>query len=109
MVHNQPMGNGVREMNALTVCGTRRLFGSVQIPGAKNSVLPMLAASVLCHGMVTLTNVPCLSDVDISVRILQSIGCRAEHKNGCITVTPPEMPGSIISGELMRTLLILVL
>ena len=104
MVHNQPMGNGVRELNALTVCGTRGLFGSVRIPGAKNSVLPMLAASVLCHGMVTLTNVPCLSDVAVSVRILRSIGCRVVHKSGCISVTPPEMPGSAISDDLMRTM-----
>lgn len=104
MVHNQPMGNGVREMNALTVCGTRGLFGSVRIPGAKNSVLPMLAASLLCHGAVTLTNVPALSDVDVSVRILQSIGCRVAHKNGSISVTPPEVPGSVISAELMRTM-----
>lgn len=98
------MGNGVREMNALTVCGTRGLFGSVQIPGAKNSVLPMLAASVLCHGVVTLTNVPSLSDVAVSVRILQSLGCRVVQKNGSVSVTPPEMPGSVISGELMRTM-----
>ncbi len=104
MVHNQPMGNGVREMKALTVCGTRGLFGSVRIPGAKNSVLPMLAASVLCHDVVTLTNVPALSDVAVSVRILQSIGCKATHKNGCVSVMPPEMPGSAISGELMRTM-----
>lgn len=98
------MGNGVREMNALTVCGTRGLFGSVRIPGAKNSVLPMLAASVLCHGEVTLANVPGLSDVAVSVRILRSVGCRAVHKNGCVTVIPPEMPGSVISDELMRTM-----
>lgn len=94
----------MREMNALTVCGTRGLFGSVQIPGAKNSVLPMLAASVLCHGTVTLTNVPRLSDVAVSVRILQSIGCKVMHKDGCVCVTPPEMPGSAISSELMRTM-----
>lgn len=91
-------------MKALTICGTRGLFGSVRIPGAKNSVLPMLAASVLCHGTVTLTNVPCLSDVASSVRILQSIGCRIAQHSGCISVTSPETPGNAVSEELMRTM-----
>ena len=88
----------------MTICGTRGLFGSVRIPGAKNSVLPMLAASVLCHGTVTLTNVPCLSDVASSVRILQSIGCRITQHSGCISVTSPETPGNAVSEELMRTM-----
>lgn len=91
-------------MKALTICGTRGLFGSVRIPGAKNSVLPMLAASVLCHGTVTLTNVPCLSDVAASVRILQSVGCKIAQKSGCVSVTAPQVPGSAVSGELMRTM-----
>ncbi len=104
MVHNQPKGNGVRYMNVLTVCGKRGLFGSVRIPGAKNSALPLLAASVLCHGSVTLTHVPRLSDVAVSVQILQSVGCGVTQKDGCVTVTPPQEPGCAVSEALMRTM-----
>ena len=45
-------------MEILTISGGSGLFGEVRIPGAKNSVLPIMAASVLCRGTVTLTDVP---------------------------------------------------
>ena len=62
-------------MEILTISGGSGLFGEVRIPGAKNSVLPIMAASVLCRGTVTLTDVPHLSDVEASARILQSVSC----------------------------------
>ena len=47
-------------MEILTISGGSGLFGEVRIPGAKNSVLPIMAASVLCRGTVTLTEVTAL-------------------------------------------------
>lgn len=84
--------------------GGRGLFGSVQIPGAKNSILPLMAASMLCHGTVTLEHAPHLTDVDASLQILQSVGCGAVRRGGSIVVTPSETPGSAISESLMRSM-----
>ena len=91
-------------MEALMIRGGRGLFGSVQIPGAKNSVLPLMAASMLCHGAVTLEHAPRLTDVDASLRILQSVGCGAARRGGSIVITPSEAPGSAISESLMRSM-----
>ena len=91
-------------MEILTISGGSGLFGEVRIPGAKNSVLPIMAAAVLCRGTVTLTDVPHLSDVEASARILQSVGCKVLLENGRAVITPPEFPGSAVPEPLMRAM-----
>jgi UDP-N-acetylglucosamine 1-carboxyvinyltransferase len=55
--------------------GSIPLKGQVRVEGAKNAVLPMLAASLLCQGTVCLRNCPRLSDVDSMLCILRWMGC----------------------------------
>ena len=50
-------------MSCLEINGGRKLRGEVEIHGAKNSVLPLLAATFLCDGQSVLHNCPELSDV----------------------------------------------
>ncbi len=61
----------------MTVRGGRPLRGSVRVPAAKNSVLPLLAASALCGGPVRLRGVPRLSDVEDCLGLLRAVGCPA--------------------------------
>lgn len=62
------------------------LNGTVRIPAAKNSVLPLLAASLLCSGTVRLLAVPQLADVDTSLVLLRGAGCTARWQGSDITV-----------------------
>ncbi|MEG2054157.1 MAG: UDP-N-acetylglucosamine 1-carboxyvinyltransferase, partial [Oscillospiraceae bacterium] len=61
-------------MEKIIINGGKKLYGNVTIPVAKNSVLPILAASVLCDGIVTVRSVPTLSDTNAAVDILKSLG-----------------------------------
>jgi UDP-N-acetylglucosamine 1-carboxyvinyltransferase len=54
------------------------LHGEVTVPGAKNSVLKLMAATLLADGTHTLTNVPDIADVAIMADLLAAIGVRAE-------------------------------
>ncbi len=65
-------------MACFLIEGGRKLEGEVYCKGAKNAVLPILAACVLCPD-VTLTNVPELSDVSRSFKILEFLGCEIER------------------------------
>ena len=56
------------------ITGGRPLNGTVWVPAAKNSVLPLLAASLLCSGPVRLCGVPELADVAESLALLRSAG-----------------------------------
>lgn len=59
------------------ITGGRPLQGRVEVPAAKNSVLPLLAAALLCSGPVRLQNVPRLTDVEDCLALLWGVGCTA--------------------------------
>ena len=89
-------------MSQLLVRGGRRLQGEVTIQGAKNSVLPILAATLLTGGQVALAGCPRLRDVDASIRILRSLGCRADWVGDTLEVDTASMSRCTISDVLMR-------
>ena len=89
-------------MSQLLVQGGRPLRGEVAIQGAKNSVLPILAATLLTAGQVEVRNCPRLRDVDASVRILQSLGCQARWEGTSLLVDTAGLNGCAISDTLMR-------
>ena len=60
---------------SLIIEGGRRLCGDLTVQGAKNSVLPILAACILSGDVCVLQRCPRLEDVDTSVAILRHLGC----------------------------------
>ena len=89
-------------MGYFAVEGGRPLSGEVTIQGAKNSVLPILAATLLAAGECVLEKCPRLTDVDASVRILESLGCRAYWQENALVVDTANIGGAVISDALMR-------
>lgn len=64
------------------------LAGSVRVPGAKNSVLKLMAASLLADGTYEFTNVPDLTDVTIMADLLAAIGVSTSRPEpGCLVMT----------------------
>ena len=66
-------------MDSIEIIGGVPLHGEVRVSGAKNAVLPMMAASLLTGETCRLTNVPKLKDVDTMCMILRQLGVRAER------------------------------
>ncbi len=89
-------------MSQLLLRGGRRLQGEVCIQGAKNSVLPILAATILTGSQVTLEHCPHLRDVEASVEILRSLGCGARWEGDDLTVDTAGLDRCAISETLMR-------
>lgn len=89
-------------MEKLVIEGGRPLSGTIRIQGAKNAALPILAASVMTEGTVTLTNVPDLLDIQVMLDILRSLGCIAEHKDETVTLDMSALHSSHIPEELMK-------
>lgn len=67
--------------------GGNPLYGKVVVHGAKNAVLPMLAASVLTADKVSICDCPLISDVDDMVRVLETLGVTVERKGREISVS----------------------
>lgn len=74
-------------MSAFIVKGCKNLRGELEVQGAKNSVLPLLAATYLCEGESVLHNCPNLSDVRVSLDILNCLGCKCRQDGNIITVS----------------------
>ena len=89
-------------MSCFKVNHINKLKGSIWLPGAKNSVLPLLAATFLSEGVSVLHNCPMLSDVLISIKILEHLGCRCEVSGNTVTVHSEGCYGNDIPEHLMR-------
>ena len=89
-------------MSQLLVRGGGRLKGEVAVQGAKNSVLPILAATLLTADDVELRGCPRLRDVGASVRILRSLGCEARWEGQNLLVQTKGLNAWSISDSLMR-------
>ncbi|MCX5759607.1 MAG: UDP-N-acetylglucosamine 1-carboxyvinyltransferase, partial [Candidatus Hydrogenedentes bacterium] len=65
-------------MDKILIRGGKPLHGSVQVRGAKNAALPLMAAAILAEGPCTLHNVPCLNDIFSMDKLLGSMGMSVE-------------------------------
>ena len=89
-------------MGKIIIDGGERLCGEIRVQGAKNAVLPILAAAVLSDGESVLENCPCLRDVDKTELILERLGCRVRREGDTVTVDTRGMCGCGIREDLMR-------
>ena len=73
-------------MDKYIIDGGKKLYGTVNLQGAKNSVLPLLAGSILTDKPVKIRRVPMISDVENMLRILIELGCKAERDGDCTMI-----------------------
>src|SRR5438552_2319702 len=69
-------------MDKIRIHGPCRLQGRVRASGAKNAVLPEMAATLLVDGPVTLRNVPVVRDVQTMIKVLRHLGARRVSLDG---------------------------
>ena len=89
-------------MSVLVIDGGKRLSGSVSVHGAKNSVLPILAATILNKGRSVVKNCPSLKDVSSSINILRHLGCHVRREDDVVIVDSAPMNRFDIPDCLMR-------
>ncbi|MBQ7596430.1 MAG: UDP-N-acetylglucosamine 1-carboxyvinyltransferase [Clostridia bacterium] len=91
-------------MDSLVIKGKKRLGGTAEVHGAKNSALPLLAASAAVGGECVFHNIPDLSDVRATLKILRSLGCFVDMENGTALCDSTLLCENEISHSLMRVL-----
>ena len=74
-------------MTVISVAGGTRLEGLVRVTGAKNSVLKLMAATILAPGTSIITNVPGILDVTIMAELMRRLGCEISHDETKQTLT----------------------
>jgi len=89
-------------LNRYIIGGGRRLSGRVRVHGAKNAVLPIMAASVLAGDKCRIYDCPLLSDVRHTINILRELGCRVSLEGDTLEIDSSSASMWEISEELMR-------
>ncbi len=67
-------------MDRLRITGGKKLSGMVQVSGSKNASLPILFASLLSEGSLQFDNLPDLSDIETTVKLLTGVGAKCSRK-----------------------------
>ena len=89
-------------MDRLIIEGGMPLCGELRVQGAKNAVLPILAAAAAAGGECVIHNCPRLRDVEKTVMILEQLGCGVKREGGTIVVNSKELTDCRIDEGLMR-------
>ena len=89
-------------MSSFVISGGKRLSGEAICQGSKNSSLPILAACILSEKEIVLENIPELTDVDATLKILSFLGCRTQRENSTLRVDASGVSRGDIPDALMR-------
>ena len=73
-------------MDKYIIEGGEKLYGTVALQSAKNTVLPLLAASVLTDEQVKIRGVPTINDVENMIHILSEVGCKIRRQKDCAVI-----------------------
>jgi len=91
-------------MDKIVIHGQQPLSGSVEISGAKNAVLPLMAASLLSEGITTIHKVPNLKDTRTMIRLLEMTGAGVAFENGTLAIDGSTVNSPVAPYELVKTM-----
>lgn len=89
-------------MSALVIEGGRRLDGEIKLQGAKNTILPILAAVIMNSGENIIHNCPELCDVKKTIEVLEHLGCKVKREGSTLIVNSENLTENTIPDELMN-------
>ncbi len=89
-------------MDAFRVQGGRRLRGTVEIGGAKNAALPMIAAALLVPGRTLIRRVPHLRDVRTMRELLGALGVRGDYTDHCFEIDATGIDSFVAPYDIVR-------
>ncbi len=91
-------------MDRLVINGGSPLSGSVEISGAKNAVLPIMAAALLVDGQTKLNRVPDLRDTRTMIHLLGMIGAKTKFRDKCLTIDASNVNSLEAPYDLVKTM-----
>ena len=91
-------------MPKIKIEGGHKLSGTITVGGAKNSVVALIPAAILCDETATISNVPNITDVDDLEKILTHLNAKIERKTGEVIINSSEINNKEITQELSKKL-----
>ena len=91
-------------MDKYVIEGGSKLYGKLRAQSAKNTVLPLLAASVLTDEQVKIRNMPVINDVENMLHILSEVGCKIKRQKDCAVIDSSNAVSHEIPARLTKEL-----
>lgn len=91
-------------MHRIIIEGNNRLNGKIKISGSKNSAVALVPAAVLCDEIVTIANVPNISDINALDEILAHLGAKVTREQDVIRIDSSNIENKIIPEEIAKKL-----
>jgi len=91
-------------VDKVLITGGKRLQGEVEISGAKNSALPIIASSILSADECILSNVPLLKDIQTIKKLLECMGARIKREGDTLAVNAKDLKSCEAPYELVKTM-----
>ena len=91
-------------MDKIRINGTRPLYGTVAVSGAKNAALPLIAATLLTPGTHALHNVPDLRDTRTMLKLLETLGATWERSGTSVQINTTDLTGAEAPYDLVKTM-----
>lgn len=91
-------------MDKIVINGGRKLKGEVEISGAKNSALPIMAAALLSEEETILENIPDLRDIQTMLKLLRALGAKAQFEDNRVIIKPGKNLNAVAPYKLVSTM-----
>jgi UDP-N-acetylglucosamine 1-carboxyvinyltransferase len=91
-------------MDYLKIIGRQKLSGIINIGGAKNAALPLLASTILASNKVEVSNLPNVVDIQTLLKLLGMLGVSYKHKNTNITIDTTNLNKTKATYEIVKTM-----
>lgn len=89
-------------MSKYLITGGNKIHGTLSLKGAKNSILPLMAASLLNENINIIHNVPLIADVYTMIDILASIGCKIDFNDHVLVIDSSNLTSNEIDEEYVK-------
>ena len=97
-----PVFGGRLNMGKYVLEGGKKISGEIDVNGAKNAVLPVLAATILNEGLSVIHNCPKISDLFLTNEILLELGCSVKWEGKTIIVDSKDISSCTVNEELVK-------
>ena len=91
-------------MRVLKIEGQKTISGTLEVSGAKNSVVALISAAILSQGIVVIEDVPKISDVSVLIKMLKSLNAKVEYEDHILTIDTTELKFTPILDEEVQKL-----
>lgn len=92
----------MNQVKRLVITGGTRLTGEVRMSGAKNAILPILAACILSDQPLVIESVPRLDDVETMKEVLEALGVKVKWNDDIMEIDPSAIRSTEVPPSLMR-------